>query len=66
MPKLVDTQVAAVAVQRAPSTIRSWIRRGKIDAHGKDHKGRTLVDLGQVYRAAAGTRPASVHKDSTE
>lgn len=50
-PRLVDTQAAAVAISRAPATIRSWINRGKIAAYGTDRKGRTLVDLADVYRA---------------
>lgn len=53
--RIVDTQAAAIAVRRTPATIRSWIHRGKITAHGKDNIGRTLVDLGQVYRTAAET-----------
>lgn len=33
-----------------PSTIRQWIRRGVIEAAGKDDKGRTLYNRGDVVR----------------
>lgn len=34
-----------------PSTLRQWIRRGWIEASGKDEQGRTLYDRGAVVYA---------------
>lgn len=62
-PRLVDTQAAAIAVGRQPATIRSWIHRGRIQAHGVDHRGRTLVDLAEIYRTAARGSTENRHAD---
>ena len=63
---LVDTQAAAVAVQVAPATVRSWAHRGYLERKGTGPgSGRVgLYDLGQVYSVAAaiarGERPKKV------
>lgn len=67
---LVDTQAAAVAVHVAPSTIRTWARRGYVERKGTGPgSGRVgLYDLGQVYSVAAalarGERPAKVKPEA--
>lgn len=35
-----------------PSTIRSWASKGLLERHGKDDKGRTLYDRGEVVAVA--------------
>ena len=66
-PRLVDTQAAAIAVNRQPATIRSWIHRGRIQAHGTDRHGRTLVDLAEIYRTATSTSTRNRHtRDSVQ
>lgn len=52
---LVDTSAAAVAAGVSPATVRSWARRGKIQRHGTDDKGRTLYGLREIYAAATST-----------
>lgn len=52
---LVDSQAAAVAAGVSPATVRSWARRGRIERHGLDDKGRTLYSLAAIYRAKAST-----------
>lgn len=59
-PRLVDTQAAAIAVGRRVATIRSWIHRGRIQAHGVDHRGRTLAE---IYRTAAPGSTENRHAD---
>jgi hypothetical protein len=51
-PIHVDTPTAAVAVNVAQGTIRSWASRGHIRAVGRDRRGRTLYDLQQVMDTA--------------
>lgn len=46
---LVDSVAAAVAAKVAPSTIRSWAKRGKLTRQGQDDKGRALYALADVY-----------------
>lgn len=45
---LVDIPTAAFAAGVKPSTIRSWIRDGRLTAYGTLR--RRLVDLDEVYR----------------
>lgn len=54
--RLVDTGAAAVAVKRAPSTVRWWAHTGKLERKGTDKQGRALYDLGDVYKIAGGKR----------
>lgn len=50
---LVDSQAAAMAVGVGAATIRKWAQRGHLPRRGKDHKGRTLYWINDVYTAAA-------------
>jgi len=43
--QLVDTVAAELATGIKRSTIRQWIKRGKLTAHGHDYYGRAIVDL---------------------
>lgn len=45
---LADTAAAAASVGRPAATIRTWARRGLLERHGKDQRGRTLYDLDEV------------------
>ena len=56
---LVDTNAAAVAVNRKPTDIWNWQRRGKIQPRGRDRKGRNLYDLAEVCMVADGIRPVN-------
>jgi hypothetical protein len=51
---LADTQAVALAVRRAPSTIRSWAHNNLITRRGVDAKGRALYDLDEAAALAAG------------
>lgn len=63
---LVDTQAAAVAARVAPSTIRSWINRGKLQRVGFDAAGRALVDLASVYEMTKQRPPHTSDREATE
>lgn len=54
---LVDSVAAALAVKRPASTVRRWAVEGRLVRHGKDAAGRTLYDLAEVYKVAAGNHP---------
>jgi DNA-binding transcriptional MerR regulator len=56
---LVDTQAAAVAVDRPESTIRRWAHEGRFTRKGTDGGGRALYSLADVYRAAIERRAGS-------
>ncbi|HCA88181.1 MAG TPA: hypothetical protein DEQ61_23580 [Streptomyces sp.] len=45
MSRLIDTIAAERATGVKQGTIRQWLRRGKLTAHGHDYYGRALVDL---------------------
>lgn len=51
-PTLVDTGAAHLATGIPPALLRSWLHRGKITGHGRDRKGRDLVDLDEVQNHA--------------
>ena len=53
-PILADTQAVALAVRRAPSTIRCWAHNNLITRKGVDGKGRALYDLDEAADLAAG------------
>lgn len=55
-PQLVDTAAAATAVNVTTSTLRKWVSRKKLQGYGYDPRGRLLLDLGEVYQAAATAR----------
>jgi hypothetical protein len=48
----VDAYAIAVHLEVPVTTIRSWANRRKIHPVGKDHRGRTLYDPGEVARHA--------------
>jgi DNA-binding transcriptional MerR regulator len=48
----VDTNAAAVSVGVPSGTIRRWAHHGWLTRQGRDGRGRTLYDLGQVERVA--------------
>lgn len=50
---LADAQAIALAVDRKPSTIRSWAHRGLITRRGKDRRGRTLYSLEEAQELTA-------------
>lgn len=56
MARLVDTLAAAEAARVKPALIRTWAARGRLTPQGKDHKGRTMYALDDVYRAASRRR----------
>ena len=58
-PVLVDSHAAAAAVNVRPATIRKWISLGYLQKYGTDEHGRSLVELGAVYRCAAARRRES-------
>lgn len=58
-PIHVDTMTAAVAVDVAPGTIRSWQSRGLIRRVGTDRRGRAMYDLQAVMDAAEGKSKVS-------
>lgn len=63
---LVDTQAAAVAARVTPSTIRSWVHRGKLQLVGYDASGRALVDLASVYEMTKQRAPHTSDREATE
>lgn len=63
---LVDTQAAAVAARVTPSTIRSWVHRGKLQRVGYDAAGRALVDLTSVYEMTKQRAPHTSDREETE
>lgn len=48
-PTLVDTHAAHLATGVTPALLRSWLHRGKLTHHGRDRRGRALVDLAEVH-----------------
>ncbi|WEB41527.1 helix-turn-helix domain-containing protein [Streptomyces yunnanensis] len=49
MPQTItDTAAAALYFHVAPTTVRSWIKRGHVEHHGHDRRGRALVDLHEI------------------
>lgn len=51
-PILVDIGAAALFADVATSTVRWWIKRGRLTRRGTDERRRTLVDLRDVDRIA--------------
>lgn len=47
-PLLVDPYAASVETGIKPGTIRVWLHRGHLTHHGRDHAGRTLIDLHEL------------------
>lgn len=62
----VDTQAAAVAARVTPSTIRSWIHRGKLQCIGYDASGRALVNLASVYEMTKQRPSHTSDREATE
>jgi len=54
--KPVDVYAAAMSAKVRPDRIRKWASRGKLEAVGRDHRGRTLYDLDAVMEVAATLR----------
>jgi DNA-binding transcriptional MerR regulator len=50
---LIDAATAADRLVIDPSTIRQWVRRGKIQSHGTDQRGRKLYDWDALARIEA-------------
>ncbi|WP_326592822.1 hypothetical protein [Streptomyces brevispora] len=50
-PVLVDLYAAHAATGIRPGTLRVRLHRGKLTHHGRDHAGRTLVDLNELTAA---------------
>lgn len=53
---LIDAATAANRLLIDPSTIRSWVKRGKIQAQGTDYRGRKLYDWDQLAKLEADGR----------
>ena len=53
MAALADTAAIALAVGRAPSTIRWWASKGWLTRRGTGHHGRALYDLAEAAGLAA-------------
>jgi hypothetical protein len=47
-PLLIDTYAAALEAGLKPATLRQWVSRGRLDHHGYDRAGRTIIDLHQL------------------
>ena len=65
-PILADTQAVALAVRRAPPTIRAWAHNGLITRKGTDSRGRALYDLDEAIELAAslGAPETASHVDN--
>lgn len=67
--QLVDTQAAAEAVRRPPSTIRRWALEGLLTRQGTDRAGRALYLLHEVHvadtirRASRAGRPPTTQDE---
>jgi len=53
---LIDAPTAAACLQITPTTIRSWVNRGKLTAHGVDDRGRKLYDWDRLAQLEADGR----------
>lgn len=50
---LVDVAAAGRAVRRPKTTVYYWLKKGWLTRHGKDERGRMLVNLSEVVAVAA-------------
>jgi DNA-binding transcriptional MerR regulator len=50
---LIDAATAADCLHIDQSTIRSWVKRGKLAAQGVDHRGRKLYDWDRLTELEA-------------
>lgn len=57
MSRLVDTAAAQLGMNVKPATMRKWIQRGKLTKHGRDYRGRDIVDLDEIEQILAAKRP---------
>jgi hypothetical protein len=46
--RIVDTAAAELATGVRAGTLRQWLRRRRLTAHGHDYYGRALVDLDEI------------------
>lgn len=51
-PVIVDIYAAQAATGIRAGTLRVWLHRQRITAHGHDQRGRALVDLQEVRARA--------------
>jgi hypothetical protein len=52
-PWLLDATAIAAHIKRNPSTVRSWINRGKLVQAGTGPDGRPLYDVEEAEKLAA-------------
>lgn len=66
MPQTItDTPAAALYFNVTPATVRSWIKRGCVQHHGHDRRGRALVDLHEIREYLHGRQGAGRHFERT-
>lgn len=53
---LADARAIATWLGVSPVTVRSWAHRGRIQARGRDRRGRALYSLAEAQRIAASAR----------